>query len=26
MKPFFEKVSYAPEEAVLPVRSTQTSA
>lgn len=26
MKPFFEKVSYAPEEAVLPVRSTETSA
>ncbi len=26
MKPFFEKVSYAQEEAVLPVRSTQTSA
>ena len=26
MKPFFEKVSYASEEVVLPVRSTQTSA
>ena len=26
MKPFFEKVSYVPEEVVLPVRSTQASA